>query len=103
MNSKSKKICFIALVTIFYFSNSYAQGPSVFDIARSGSLSDLKQIIKKDKNIINSISQEGYSALTLACYYNNNDVATYLIKNVEDINSKSSYGTPLMAASVKKK
>ena len=76
--------------------------PTVFDIARSGSLSDLKQIIKKDKNIINSISQEGYSALTLACYYNNNDVATYLIKNVEDINSKSSYGTPLMAASVKK-
>ena len=53
-------------------------------------------------NIINKISKEGYSALVLACYYSNNEIASYLIKHVKDINSKSSYGTPLMAAAIKK-
>ena len=47
-------------------------------------------------------SKEGYSALVLACYYSNNEIASYLIKHVKDINSKSSYGTPLMAATIKK-
>ena len=63
---------------------------------------EIKALTKNNPDIINNISKEGYSALTLACYYSNNDVATYLIEHVKDINSKSGYGTPLMAATVKK-
>ena len=79
-----------------------SQETSIFDIARKGTLAQLKSAIKKDANIINKISKEGYSSLTLACYSGNNEVAKYLIDHVDDVNSKSSYGTPLMAATVKK-
>ena len=97
-----KKNSLLILVFLCYLSTLKAQESSIFDIARSGSLNELKSLIKKDLNIINKISKEGYSALTLACYYSNNEIANYLIKHVKDINSKSSYGTPLMAATIKK-
>ena len=93
---------FIFLLSLIFILNLEAQESSVFDIARSGSLLEIKELVKHDSNIINVISEKGYSALTLACYYSNNEVASYLIKHVKDINSKSSYGTPLMAATVKK-
>ena len=101
-NLMSKKICFLILVTILSFSNLKAQKSSVYDVARNGSLFEIKELVNNDADIINKTSKEGYSALTLACYYSNNDVATYLIQNVKDVNSKSGYGTPLMAATVKK-
>ena len=97
-----KKNSLFILVFLCYLSTLKAQESSIFDIARSGSLNELNSLIKKDLNIINKISKEGYSALTLACYYSNNEIANYLIKHVKDINSKSSYGTPLMAATIKK-
>ena len=97
-----KKNYFFVLIFLCYSSTSKAQESSIFDIARRGSLTELKLIIKSDQNIINKISKEGYSALVLACYYSNNEIASYLIKHVKDINSKSSYGTPLMAAAIKK-
>ena len=93
---------FFIFITFLIFSNLKAQESLIFDIARNGSLLELKTSIKEDSNSINKLSKEGYSALTLACYYGNNDVATYLVKHVKDINSKSGYGTPLMAATVKK-
>ena len=92
----------IVFLTILFFSNVKAQESSIFDIARNGSLMEIKALTKNNPDIINNLSKEGYSALTLACYYSNNDVATYLIEHVKDVNSKSGYGTPLMAATVKK-
>lgn len=92
----------LILLILFSFSKVRAQKVSVYDVARNGSLFELKELVNNDINIINKTSKEGYSALTLACYYGNNDVAAYLIQNVKDINSKSGYGTPLMAATVKK-
>jgi len=92
----------LILLILFSFSKVRAQKASVYDVARNGSLFELKELVNNDINIINKTSKEGYSALTLACYYGNNDVAAYLIQNVKDINSKSGYGTPLMAATVKK-
>ena len=89
-------------LTFLSFSNVKAQESSIFDIARNGSLMEIKALTKNNPDIINNISKEGYSALTLACYHSNNDVATFLIEHVKDINSKSGYGTPLMAATVKK-
>ncbi|MFY0629365.1 MAG: ankyrin repeat domain-containing protein [Flavobacteriaceae bacterium] len=78
-----------------------AQENSIFDIARDGTLEQLKSAVKENPNIINKVSDKGYAPLTLACYYGNNEVAKYLIKHVKDLNSKSGYGTPLMAATVK--
>ena len=75
---------------------------TIFDIARKGTLTQLKKAHLADASIINRINNEGYAPLTLACYYNNNEVAKYLIEHSEDIDSNSGYGTPLMAATVKK-
>lgn len=83
------------------FGNLIAQEKSIFDIARSGSLAELSAAVKKNPDTINVINKEGYSPLTLACYYSNMEVAKYLINNVKDINSTSGYGTPVMAAAVK--
>ena len=84
------------------FSNVKAQESSIFDVARNGTLMEVKALTKNNPDIINKLSKEGYSVLTLACYYSNNEVASYLIEHVKDVNSKSGYGTPLMAATVKK-
>lgn len=95
-----KRIFSITLL-LFISSNCLSQEKSIFDIARSGSIEELKVLVQNKPDIINSSSKEGYTPLTLACYSGNNEVAKYLINNVKNINSKSSYGTPLMAAVVK--
>jgi ankyrin repeat protein len=99
-----KYFYFLPIITLFFFFSNkvMAQKTSIFDIARKGTLEQLKKIHSTNTDTINSISKEGYSPLTLACYYNNNEVAKYLAEHVKDIDSKSGYGTPLMAATVKR-
>ena len=97
-----KNTCLFVFIAFLSFSNVKAQESSIFDVARNGTLMEVKALTKNNPDIINKLSKEGYSVLTLACYYSNNDVASYLIEHVKDINSKSGYGTPLMAATVKK-
>ena len=97
-----KNTCLFVFLAFLSFPNVKAQESSIFDVARNGSLMEIKALTKNNPDIINNLSKEGYSVLTLACYYSNNDVASYLIKHVKDVNSKSGYGTPLMAATVKK-
>lgn len=93
------------LLFLFIFSictlNGFSQEKSIFDIARNGSLLELKAAVKNNPDIINKVSKEGYTPLTLSCYSGNNEVAKYLINNVKSLNVKSGYGTPLMAAVVK--
>jgi ankyrin repeat protein len=50
---------------------------------------------------VDALNDRGSSPLTLAAYYNNLDVAKYLIQKVDNINGNSKDGTPLMAAVVK--
>ena len=97
-----KNTCLFVFLAFLSFPNVKAQESSIFDVARNGTLMEVKALTKNNPDIINKLSKEGYSVLTLACYYSNNDVASYLIEHVKDINSKSGYGTPLMAATVKK-
>ena len=93
---------FLFFLAVCSFVQLQAQDVSIFDIARNGTLAQLKLEVKKDAEIINKVSLEGYAPLTLACYYSNNEVAKYLIAHVKDINAISGYGTPLMAATVKR-
>jgi ankyrin repeat protein len=97
-----KNTCLFVFLAFLSFSNVKAQESSIFDVARNGSLMEIKALTNNNPDIINNLSKEGYSVLTLACYYSNNEVASYLIEHVKDVNSKSGYGTPLMAATVKK-
>lgn len=104
-NSFKRKIYVFTCISFLLFTVTLInaqQKTTIFDIARKGTLEQLKKMHVADANIINRINKEGYAPLTLACYYNNNEVAKYLIEHSEDIDSKSGYGTPLMAATVKK-
>lgn len=104
-NSFTSKFYTLTFSIFLFFSVTLIcaqQKTTIFDIARKGTLAELKKAHLADANIINRISKEGYAPLTLACYYNNNEVAKYLVEHAEDIDSKSGYGTPLMAATVKK-
>lgn len=88
------------ICTLFFFQTGFSQ-LDIFDVARKGTVEDVKTIMKQNPDAINSVNEEGYSPLILACYRGNIDVAKFLIKEVKDINGSSSMGTPLMAAVVK--
>jgi len=88
---------------VFFMSAIQAFSQSdVFNIARSGTLEELKAVMKNEPDIINKTNPDGYSPLILACYKGNVEVAGFLIKNVKDINFTTPMGTALMAATVKK-
>ena len=95
--------CFLLSFFILFLvsATTIAQQKTIYDIARNGTLTELKEATKNNADLINKKNDAGYSALTLACYYGNHEVAKYLIERVKDINAGSDYGTPLMAASVK--
>lgn len=92
------------LLFFFYLTSNLVlaqTNTTIFDIARKGTLKEVQDLCKSNKSAINSIDDNGYSPLILACYRGNNEVASWLIKNGADINFKSGLGTPLMAAIVK--
>lgn len=97
-NLRQGSLCFFLLISFFSYSQK-----SIFDVARSGSIEDVKLLMSINSDTINSVNSNGYLPLTLACYRGNDDVAIYLASHVKHIDGTSEYGTPLMAAVYKNK
>lgn len=74
---------------------------SIYDVARSGTVAEVKELMKQNPDIINQINENGFSPLILACYRGNTEVAKYLIDHVKDLNYKSREGTALAGLSIK--
>lgn len=93
----------ILVVSLFLSSLLFAQEKvkSIFDIARSGTVSEVKDLMKQNPDIINQTNEGGFSPLILACYRGNVEVGEFLIDHVKDINYKSKEGTALAGLSVK--
>ncbi|WP_300567575.1 ankyrin repeat domain-containing protein [Flavobacterium sp.] len=91
------------LLLLFLISSAttFSQN-DVYTISRSGTVEELKAVMKNDPDIINMPNADGNSPLILACYKGNVEVAKFLIQNVKDINFTTPMGTALMAATVKK-
>ncbi|KQT16494.1 hypothetical protein ASG31_13360 [Chryseobacterium sp. Leaf404] len=93
----------LALILSFFlsFTSVAAQekSKSIFDVARSGTVADVKELMKSNPDIINETNENGFSPLILACYRGNIEVAKYLIDNVKDLNYKSNEGTALAGLS----
>jgi ankyrin repeat protein len=109
MFSKKYYICkitymrkFLVVFCILFYSNCVIGQKTldVFDIARKGTVEQVKEALKENPNSFNVVNEDGYSPLVLACYKGNNEVAKLLIETGSDINGKSKMGTPLMAAVV---
>lgn len=97
-NLKKVSFYFFLMVSFLCYSQK-----NIFDVARSGTIEDVKKLMAINPDTINSISTNGYPPLTLACYRGNNDVAIFLASHVKNIDGTSEYGTPLMAAVYKNK
>ncbi|GEN69397.1 ankyrin repeat domain-containing protein [Chryseobacterium rhizosphaerae] len=93
----------ILLLMVFLGSLVFAQekAKSIFDIARSGTVTEVQEIMKQNPDVINQTNESGFSPLILACYRGNVEVAKFLIDHVKDVNYKSDEGTALSGLSVK--
>src|SRR5687768_6891253 len=89
------------LLLLCAFCNAQIKPKDVFDVARSGTVEEMKTLVQIKKDTINALNKNGFSPLILACYRNNAPVAEYLAKNVNNINYNSSSGSALAAAAVK--
>lgn len=91
-----------SLLVLLTINSIYGQERfDVFDIARKGTVKEVREQLKSNPDAFKTINVDGFSPLLLACYRGNNEVAKLLIETGCDINQKSSMGTPLMAAVVK--
>ncbi len=111
-----KKLVFVYFLVFSLHSLQAQTTPDIFDAARSGTVETVKNILAKDKSLINAVSPQGYkdkslinavspqgyTPLLLATYRGNNEVASYLIDNGANINLTTGFGTIVMAAIVKK-
>jgi ankyrin repeat protein len=93
----------ILLLMVFLGSLVFAQekAKSIFDIARSGTVTEVQELMKQNPDVINQTNENGFSPLILACYRGNVEVAKFLIDHVKDVNYKSDEGTALSGLSVK--
>ncbi len=66
----------------FIFVSAQEKTKSIFDVARSGTVSEVKELMKQNPDIINQTNESGFSPLILACYRGNTAVAEFLMKNV---------------------
>lgn len=91
------------LAIIFFFQTifSFAQVKDNFDIARSGTLKEIKALYKKNPKSIDAVDKNGSSMLILASYRGNIEVAKFIIKNTKNIDYASEMGTALMGATYK--
>jgi uncharacterized protein len=95
------KRVFFLLVLLSAVCNAQVKSKDVFDVARSGTVEEMKALMQLKKDTINAVNPSHFSPLILACYRGNAPVAEYLAKNVKDINYNSPSGTALAAAAVK--
>lgn len=93
-----KNIVFIISVFLsFSVMSAQEKVKSIFDIARTGTVAEVNDLMKQNPDIINQTNENGFSPLILACYRGNIGVADFLMDKVKDINYNSSMGTALMA------
>ncbi|SFN57505.1 hypothetical protein SAMN05421594_3325 [Chryseobacterium oleae] len=91
----------IGIFLSFSVASAQEKAKSIFDVARTGTLAEVKDLMKQDPDIINKTNENGFSPLILACYRGNTEVAKFLMDNVKDVNYKSQEGTALAGLSVK--
>ncbi len=89
------------IILLFLLTQTVFAQTNVFDIARSGTVEQVRELFKTNPESINSKNENGHTPLILATYRGNVAVAKFLIENSKTINVAADMGTPLMAATVK--
>ena len=96
------KVLHLFIILVLCTASTYSQtATDLYEIARKGTLIQAQELVKSNPKTVNETNKDGFTALILACYRGNNEVAKFLIENGSNINGNSDMGTPLMAAIVK--
>ncbi|GGI57920.1 ankyrin repeat domain-containing protein [Winogradskyella haliclonae] len=85
----------------FFTFNALIAQENIFDACRQGNIDTVIKLYNIDDNVVNIQEETGYTPLVLACYYGHEDIVSFLVDKVKNLNDKTSYGSPLMAATVK--
>ncbi|GAA5100765.1 ankyrin repeat domain-containing protein [Chryseobacterium ginsengisoli] len=93
-----KLILLLSVFLSFSFLSAQGKAKSIFDVARNGTVSEVKELMKQNPDIINQNNENGFSPLILACYRGNVEVAKFLMDNVKNVNSGSAQGSALTAS-----
>ncbi|RBA29295.1 ankyrin repeat domain-containing protein [Flavobacterium tibetense] len=90
----------VLLILYFFCMQGFSQ-TDIFQIAKNGTVDELKVLLEENPSAINSVDKRGSTPLILASYYNNQAVAFELIDKGAKIDTAIEMGTALMAAVVK--
>jgi len=96
-----KLILLLSIFLGFTLTAAQDKAKSIFDVARTGTVAEVKELMKQNPDVINQTNDSGFTPLILACYRGNIEVANFLIDNVKDVNYKSREGTALSGLAVK--
>lgn len=78
LNKIMKKQILFVLLLISHFCQSQT---TIFDVARTGTVQEMKALLVSNPLDINKSTPEGFTPLILACYRGNNEVAIFLIES----------------------
>lgn len=90
----------VLLFLSFFCLQGFSQ-TDIFQIAKSGTVDELKILLKENPSAVNFVDERGSTPLILASYYNNQAVAFELIDKGAKVDTAIEMGTALMAAVVK--
>ena len=85
----------ISTLIFFCFTSMFLFAQDLHELARSGSVAEVEQFLKKEPDAINKLSDRGVTPFILACYRGNNEVAKYLMNNGADVNVCTSEGSAI--------
>lgn len=92
------KIAVLVGIFLLSFTSVFSQEKDAFDVARKGTLAEIKALYSKNPLITEILNDRKSNLLTLAAYNGNKDVAIFLIEKTKNINYNAGRGTALMAA-----
>ncbi len=87
-----KYLNFILFFTCFNF---FVFSQDIFDLARSGTVSQMEELLKKDPEALDRLSNSGFSPFLLACYRGNNEIAKYLMEKGANTSLCTSEGSAI--------
>lgn len=93
---------FQIIIILFFFQSGFSQH-NIYDIARKGTVSELKIAVLSNQKVIDSIDTRGFTPLILACYRGNVSVAIEIIKHTQLLDYASPNGTALAASIMSEK
>ncbi len=70
----------------------YAGEPDIFESSATGKFDSVANFVYKEKELINSFSEDGFTPLGLACFFGNEEIARFLLLKGAEVNVPSNNG-----------